>query len=619
MALLDRMLAQMGQTRQDFARNSKLGRVFRRRGVSHSSEVDRVVNIVRRRWQDAEDLERFTADTTEFLSHNGGTMQLRPVQAVALGELHDFGGLFAPIRVGGGKTLISFLAGTVTGARRPLLLIPAKLAKKTHTTFAELRHHWLGHPRLEIMSYELLSRDRGGRVFEQFEPDLIIADEAHKLKNPRAGCTRKVRRYMREHPDTKMVAMSGTITTRSLREYAHILAWCTRDHTPLPRSWGELSDWADCLDERVDELRRLAPGALLLFCSDAELATGQRGGMSTITLARRGYRRRLVETPGVVATEEAALGTSIQITEQRIENSEAVQTAFEHLRTQWETPDGHPCMEAVDIWRHARELACGFYYRWDPPAPPDWLEARKAWARFVRETLAGHRRGIDTEFQVASACKRGQLDDRAYLDWTAVRDDFKPNNVPVWIDDGMLRAAAAWLQQRDPPGLCWVEHRAFGQRLAEHTGFPYFTSGRGSECGLTLCEEDREPRAGEYAGPAIVSIASNSEGRNLQWHWSRNFVSSAPPNGMVWEQLLGRTHRDGQRADEVECVMAMACREQWAGFEQSRADARYIQDTTGQPQKLCYADMTMPREHEILARGHTDPAWGESNSVGPRL
>jgi hypothetical protein len=601
----DILLARMGKTRQDFAKQSALGKVFRREGVPHSKELERVLGLPRRVWQseylDGPELAGIGADLQELYGTEGCELPLWPVQIVAIVELHNYGGLFGPIKVGGGKTLLTHLAPVVVGAERPLLLIPAKLKGKTAREFKALARHWQGHPALEIMSYELLSRDRGGQELERIRPDLIIADEAHKLKNLRAGCTRKIRRHMQAYPETRFVAVSGTITTRSLREYHHLITWALPRAMPLPRPWGELQDWADALDEKVDEQRRLAPGALLQLCDKGELAVAQAGQVAPITAARRAFRRRLVETPGVVATEEAALGCSLQIEELRVPTSEAAHEAFMHLRLEWETPDGHPVCEAIEIWRHAREIACGFYYKWDPPAPPTWLGARREWAAFVRETIKHTRRALDTEFQVARACARGELDATAYQAWVDIRDGFKPHTVPVWIDDNMLAAAEGWLSvQREPPGLCWVEHRAFGQRLSERTGIPYF-SNEGRDATGHFIED--------WEGPAILSIASNSEGRNLQHKWHRNLVVSAPPKGAVWEQLLGRTHREGQEADEVTCEVALACGEQWAAFQQSVADAHYIQDTMGTEQKLCFADVCMPDPSEVNARGLEDAAW----------
>lgn len=912
MSALVRMLARKGKTLEDLGkrenRNTKLGRIFRRKGVPKTKELERIKWLPRVRWQDDEEaLVELCAELTDWLRTDGGLMALRLVQGAALQDLHDFGGLFAPVRVGAGKTLISYVAATVVGSMRPLLLVPAKLRRKTLREFAELRKHWLGHPNLAIMSYELLSRDRGTAELAKVAPDLIISDECfpgdtqvmcpegarridslregdpilavgpegvsvehvedtmvrqtdhileivldsvphrikttpnhpfltetgwvpageldvgtavvclvsqgtgqieevpilldelfgqvaddsagdqgeslqrggvekgishaqeaaqterskiradgcrdletnareepnatagdsskaiqyastdrapsqsaggqretpagtasevskciglangvsgenrnpadvlqdrhrepphhggggsrrllsraslssragpeegesfgvfrlarvasvesrrierhgegcsvhnvqvsragtyvladtgavvhncHRLKNPKAGCTRKVRRWMREHPETRFAAMSGTITTRSLKEYAHIIQWCLGDNMPLPRAWGELQDWADALDEKVQEQHRMAPGALLELCGDDEIMEASFGGESATSAARKAYRRRLTDTPGVVATEEGHLGASLRISQLPVKLGAEAAQAFHTLRADWETPDGQPIMEAMVLWACARQLACGFFYKWDPPAPKEWMAARKEWAAFVRERLKGNARGVDTEFQVAKACKDGRYDRDTYDAWAAIRGTFKPNSVPVWIDDGMVLVAAMWLQEND--GLCWTEHKAFALRLEEVSGVPYY----GAQ-GLTSRGAFLEDQPG---GPAIVSIAANSEGRNLQHGWSKNLIVSCPPNGRIWEQLMGRTHREGQKADEVPFDVALAAREQWKAFIQAQADAKYIEHTTGQAQKLLYSDVDMPSPDEVAAWALSDPMWRE--------
>jgi hypothetical protein len=606
MSALERLLAKNGKTLDDFAgrrsAQTRLGRVFRRRGVPKSAELDRIGRLPRRRWQDDPDLGTLGQQLTKWLKTSEGAQTLRPVQVAALQDLHDFGGLFAPIAVGSGKTLLSYLAPTVFGAVRPLLLVPAKLRRKTLTEFDRLREHWIPHPRLELLSYETLSRSAGWDRLAEINPDLIICDEAHRLANTHAGCTRKVRRWMRERDGaTRMVAMSGTITTRSLRDYWHIIQWCLpARRCPLPIIWGVVQDWADALDVKIDPKNRLAPGGLLLLASDSELLEPTGDPDEETSRARRVFRRRLTETPGVVATEESALGVSLLIDHVKVSpSSPELVKHYEILHRDWITPDGWEISEAVEIWRHSRELACGFYYVWDPRPPEPWIEARKAWKRFVREILKGNRSGIDTEFQVAQACRHGRLERGLYDAWIAIRDTFKPNTVARWVDDGMLTAAAGWLEEN--PGICWVEHVQFGTMLADRTGLPYYAD-QGRAADGSYIEEAK--------GPVIASIASNSEGRNLQYQWSQNLIVSAPANGRVWEQMLGRTHREGQEADEVSATLGLLCIDQYQAFIAAQNDARYIQDTTGQAQKLLYADQDLPSPGDV-ANWSTSPLWRE--------
>ncbi len=575
------MLTRAGKTVEDLNPISRVGKILRRNGVRDSNELDRILRLPRRKWEDAPTL---AGELQTWLRTHWGTMTLREIQAAALQELHDLGGLFAPIRVGGGKTLISFLAAAVVEAERPILLIPAKLRDKTRREMAALGEHW-NFPIPRIITYEWLGRVGAAEFFETYRPDLIVADECHKLKNMEAAVTRRVNRYMSKNPKVRFAAMSGTITMRSLRDYAHIVEWCLGSFAPVPLKWTILSEWADALDEKLANGQRLAPGALIKLCEPGETPD--------LSATRKAFRRRLTESYGVIATHEKYVGCSLYITAIEPPLNEAVDEAFTTLRTLWETPDGWPISDGITMWRHARELACGFYYKWDPRPPREWLEARKQWCKFVRTTLK--HRPVDSELQVAQGVAAGRIPDPAgfYETWKAIRDTFKTNTVPVWLDDSVIELADRWASES--PGIVWVEHQAFGQRMAEQTGRHYYhRQGKNAVGGMI---ED----AHKFGVSIIASIASNKEGRNLQ-AWNRSLITSVLPNGEGMEQLLGRTHRDGQQADEVVYDVLMGCKEQWAGFEQARADARYIEDSIGQAQKLLYADVNVPTPDEVAER-----------------
>jgi len=565
-------------------------------GVRDSAELTRILSLPHRVWEEDPDLEAVCEAMTDWLKTPQGNMALRPVQAKALEELHDFGGVVTPVKVGQGKTLLSYLAPVVVGAKRPLLLVPGKLRGKTYRDFKALAKHWIGHPKMIIHSYQEISRDAGWDRLTSVNPDLIVADESHHLKNRKAGCTRKVHRWFKENPGTKYVDMSGTMASRSSNECAHRLSWALRTLSPLPLRGDVLAEWAAALDEKVDPIYRIPPGALLKLCTDDELGLVAADPDGAIHVVRRAYRRRFMATPGVVVQgKDEDLGCSLIVSEGRVSLPDSLDEHFRRLRECWETPDGHPFTESADLWRHARELVAGFYYVWDPRPPESWLGPRREWCAFVRSILGSNRKGIDTEMQVKSACIDGRLPDDALQAWLAVKDTFKPNSVPRWVHDATIEFAAKWLEREK--GLVWTEHRAFGQRLAEVTGMPYFA--QGGMCGDTYIEDHR--------GPAILSVGSNSEGRNLQHGWSKSLVISAAPKGSLWEQLLGRTHRSGQGADEVSYEVLIGCRELYAGMMQVLADARYTHDTQGMEQKILTADVTLPSADEVANR--TGPLW----------
>ena len=558
--------------------------------VKLNDEVRRIERLPRRSMVDI--AESLADELTELLRRDGGSMRLRPIQAVSLYELGEIGGLFGLLRVGAGKTLISMLAPVVSFAERPLLLIPASLKQKTERDFALLSRHWEEPPYIRIMSYEMLGRAQSAETLEKYEPDQIIADEAHRLKNRQAACTRRVRRYMNAHPETIFVAMSGTMTKRSLLDYAHILKWCLPPvDAPLPRWYADLELWADALDERKGQIRRADPGALRVFCNDAEL---EMWDSDVRTAARRGFRRRLIDTPGIVATQETPIDASLILTSVEPKVDACVEASFETLRRSFKTPDEWPIADGLAMFRHARELALGFYYVWNPRPPKWWLVARTEWCAYVRKVLK-HSKRLDTEKQVRDWVRQAAPDDGIEVleDWLEVRDEFKPNTEPRWISDCVVKFCADWARKNN--GIVWVEHTCFGERLAELSGLPFY-----GRKGL-----DRNKRFIEdhpHGKPMIASIASNSTGRNLQHGWHKSLISSMPPNGLQNEQLLGRVHRDLQKADEVFFDVVVTCPEHVGAFWQAVRDCHFVHDTTGSPQKMLDANINMLEPEDIVFR-----------------
>lgn len=553
--------------------------------VQHTRELARVWSLARRDPRPDPDI---TKRLTNLLRRSGSEMQLRPTQAQVLGELGMYGGAFAAIGVGGGKTLTSLLAPIMVGSKRPLLLLPAKLIDKTKREQSILSQHWRIPNHVRMMSYELLGRDQAARDIERYAPDLIIADEAHKLRNRQAACTKRVGRYMGEHPATRFLPLSGTMTKRSLKDYAHLLLWSLKPQgTPLPNSWSDLEVWSDLLDEH--DLDRPAPGAFLLFSN----------GDAALPALREGWRRRFTDTPGVVAPLDKRISASLTVAPVSVSEDPAVDLGFQRLRTAWETLDGWAITEALEVWRRARELAVGFYYRWDPRPPSDWLEARRAWAHECRAILRNNQRQLDSEYQVTRAVEEGQypgIPTTSLREWRAVEKSFTPNPVPEWLSQNVIHLCQAWAEKS--PGIIWVGHTAFGHRLAEASGLPYY--GRNGQDSAGLMIETHNPRKA-----LIASIEANAEGRNLQ-AWSRNLVVDPPANGSKTEQLFGRTHREGQLEDTVEFDVVINCTEHLSGFWKSVADSRYVQQTTGHEQKLLYADILIPT---VLDHQGVGPRW----------
>lgn len=513
--------------------------------------------------------------------------ELRPLQAEALHDIGTIGGAYLMLDVGEGKTLISLLAAYVLGARRPLLLLPANLIQKTTREMHELSKHWLIPNNIRLLSYQMLGLVQSAEDLNTYKPDLIIADEVQKTKNRDAAVTRRISRYMDANPDTSFVGMTGTSMRTSILDFAHALRWCLKDGAPVPTQDHETQEWALALDTKLEnEFQRYKPGALLQLCKPEDFDSDELD--VDTSAARRGFRRRLRETPGVVSSASTGTeviksdGSQVGLKIRALRYDLRAETAehFRRLREEAITPDGWELMEAVDVWRHAKELALGFHQIWDPRPPEEWRVARKAWCGFVRNVLA-RSRTWDSPEHVAQACEAGRLR-RTELDaWRSIKDTFIPNPVPIWHDDHAIRAAAKWM--REAPGIVWTEHVEFAHKLSQVTGAKYYGAKGLSSDGQFVDDADN-------SRSIILSVDANREGRNLQRKWWRNLVVSPEEGADKWQQLIGRTHRPGQEQD-VTVDVFLGCEEHARAWSKAVAGAKAIKDTVGAESKLLIAEI----------------------------
>ncbi len=488
------------------------------RAVEPSPDLTRVLGLPER--------PPIEHETVRALSRalNSKDGMLRPHQALALRELYEVGGFAAPLRVGAGKTLIALLAPTLLDAQRPVLVTRARLIDEARIEHLNYRAAGWDVRLPRLLSYEKISQPSGEWDLDRLAPDLLIFDEAHKLKNLKsAASVRRVARAIQTYAP-RVAMLSGSLFSADLMKFWHVLLWALGPSAPVPLNYQEAKLWSRALNPKNDGFDTVSRGALDQLGDFWEHLSSRRGIVPTLgedCKARIALSRWEPDLP-------PALSDLI---------TEVAQT-----RTR---PDGE-LLEDTEYAECLTQLAQGFWYCWDPLPPDHWREARKAYYRYERAVVEAHLDGFDSPFAVVQALDHGtrrapdhELGVALRQRWLAVRDEYDPakNRGTVWIDDTPLRAAADCPQGT----LIWTRHAAALERLGQ-LGVPTFGGG------------GADPRRRHKGKTCALSIAAHATGKNYQ-AWNRNRVLTLPASSELLEQLMGRTHRPGQKAEQVSFEM----------------------------------------------------------------
>lgn len=588
--------------------------VFRKRKnlpVQPSAEFRRIEALPRRPWNLHQQNEYIDA-ATDVLRTPKGNMRLRDVQAAALIEAQRVeektgrGGLVALMGTGSGKSLTSYLLPIVLNSSQTVLLVPPSLVEQTNRQWLRMGQHFqiAGYaPRFHVVSYSTLhsTKPEKQKILETLKPDLIIADEAHNLKNKSSTQTKRVMRYLNTHPFVRLCVMSGTLTTRSLKDYQHLVQRAIGGLSPVPEDWNTLMEWCACLDSDIHEEDRKPPGVLEKFCYKVTRkktdSSGAKYDFEEFESAREGFRRRLVSTLGVVATTESFIGTALEFYNRPLSLPAEVKKAIKDLRDKWAFPDGEEFSDVLELAAAERELSCGFWNKWiwpkdadgNPIVDHEWLEARTNWNRAVRERLKHAGPGMDSPLLLFNAAARGDWKTPEFEPWKKVHDRPAPPTEAQWVDDSFLiDDAIAWGKAES--GIIWYSHVAVGEAIASRGGFPFYGGGKKASAEILDEKGDRT---------IVASMQAHGEGKNLQEAFSRNLFTTPPASGKIWEQTVSRTHREGQKEDSVTVEIYLHTSSFVGAFRQALADSKYIEQTTGNRQKLCYGTFVFDTYEDV--------------------
>lgn len=629
-------------------------------------ELNRIIGLPVIPPMTPEEVEEFNRTHLLASALNSG-FRLWPAQCRAVQGYENVGGLFAPIGVGWGKTLITqMIAGVASrkGLKRTMLLLPSQVlhqlvkqdfpsARKRvpipypvhvfgEKTIAERRALARSQKRgLYIMPYSLLSAKDASDNLRFVAPELIICDEADALASRKAARTKRLMEFVREFKP-QGACLSGTITSKSIRDYWHLIKWCLGDGCPLPLSSNLASEWASKIDAQVSSSE--ASGPIMELVEWAIDQFPQEEITEDTTGFRKAYKLRLQSAPGVVSTGDADIGPSLVLHNEKVKERQTVEgwARLEELRLQvvekYLTPNLDEIEHAIHAYKWLYELTAGFYNELIFPTPEQFSEKENVTSGTAEEILEMAKQSHTAQQEYHRAL-RGWLEifSRANLDTPMLvahsMSQYQAKYVghdlySLWLDhkeweedlsslltatgahhgsvkelekrvsrslrfDRVVRvcpykilAAVEWAKRhKKTGGIVWVYHKGIGQWAYEElrkAGLDplYCPAGKAHNEAITNPEN---------RGRIIVaSMRAHGVGKNLQSFHQQLFLQW-PRSAKTAEQTLGRMHRNGQLQSEVWAHTCNTMEFDELCFAATLNDALYIHQTTGNRQKLIYA------------------------------
>jgi len=609
-------------------------------------EINRIVSLPVARPLSAEELEAFSASRLLAGAYQSG-FRLFPTQANGLSCFERYGVLFGNIGVGWGKTLLALMvcqhAFVKWGVPRIILNVPPDVLSQFQTDIRWARTkvpisypiHILGartaavrlqiarsgHPGLYVIPHSLMQAKDADSMIQAIQPRGWIADEAHMFANQDAARTKRILRYLRTS-DCFFVPLSGTMTTKSIKDYWPLLDRAMGGLSPLPRDKNQVADWANMIDANADPQTGQS-GPITPLCHWAAHHFPSSGPFDeSLPGFRRAYRSRLTSAPGVITSGESDIGVSLifhnePVAPEKYRGAEALKILVEQAEVEYLTPNGDQIEDPRHLYKWLYELSAGFYNRlfWESsdllstrlkiPAPEadrllDAAQTHHGKLQWYHSNLRGFLAetdiaGLDSPLLVGQDMHRNGSNNvpakmyAAWLDAKRAEVDGMPERQreAILVCDYKIEAAIEWVKRvlsGDVGGGCilWYYHIAIGRWLVEcakHHGIDTLFCPAGSDA--AICDVSN-------AGKVVVaSMAAHHKGKNLQHHYNQYLVEWMKSSRET-EQLLGRCHRNGQKQDTlVVCTNRSNLFDEMT-FGATLNDSIYHQLTTGNRIKLVY-------------------------------
>jgi len=512
--------------------------------------------------------------------------RLLPLQALAIDEAVKMDGAYLQLPVGSGKTLLTWLFAYIFDAERPVLVVPGDLEEKTKIEFQEYAKIWKRpKPPPTVINLKTLTQEKNVNCLrDKYRADLYLLDEVDLLKNQDSSMVKRLARDI-DARNVRTIAMSGTGGRFSIKDISHMLTWALKENAPVPLDFNELEEWADALDEQRkwqgmgrSRRRRTEPGALFDLIEFDETDDEKIADLEEIALARSIFRKRLTSTPGCIISDTDSCKQPLTVALKQAPEDRKIEAAFKDFRASWRTPQGDELADAIEAWMVEDALGSGHCPRWKHPPPVWWSEARRNYIKLCSKVIR-QSAWTDDPKDTPRAVRKAFGKHPAILEWDEVKDEWDGERESHWHSTSVLEAAARWSDKHH--GIIWTKSNIFGEALAKLTGLRFYGA-EGKDSRGRSVERDNG------VDPIICGVASNSRGRNLQDRWSENLIIGGVQSARGNEQLLGRTHRFGQKRPVYADIMLTSGGSMYS-FRRALVEARFVHQTQGHRQKLLRA------------------------------
>lgn len=587
-----------------------------------------------------------------------GFESLFPDQAAAMSYWYHHQMLFAGIGAGGGKTPIAYFCANAAlnhhGHKRVLMVTTPGVYPEFTTRGRTEAKQMLGitlpliplkgksrEERLRlcakyesgvfVIPYSLLSTAGGTELLEAIAPTCLIADEAHRLKNPEAAGPNRLwnvlaRQKKAGHRIT-VALMSGTMSTKGIKDHFYLAACSLGSLSPSPTNYHTAKDLGTYLDagshftDGADKVNDILP-----MVRWARRTFPDRKFDLNLTGARHAYQARLASAPGVVISAGTQCPASLVIANDP--SHKPNQGCLDLIKKVDElamTPDDDEIEYGLHVFKWMYELSSGFYHRrfWDETRwekeplkrAVDQLDLQNAYNKELRNWLKGNRdyaieQGIDSPMLIGrnmSLHGPARVGNTLFTAWKE-QHDARFENMPVreseliMVSDHRLLATESWCRKNKKGGLIWSHHRGFRKVLVNYlrnAGFNVVQvdSGEGDKL--------NDPKPGVFY---CLSLKAFNEGLNLQWGNAMCYAEW-PRWANVAEQSLARQHRNGQKEDEVVATTFNASWVDNLTFSATLVDTAYVHQTLGTRQRLitcAYDPAPTLYPRELIAERVTD-------------